>query len=144
MELPKAIKRQWISNGNPLAQLIGGLRASGFPGMTRKLLCEYITILQWGNGERSKLAYRPKGIDPRVVGGHWPQAIASSCAISSKLRFGDLYGALAWPERRQRHDELEFAPGCTSTRLKPHARPCILIFIQASMPPITDSLSVVV
>ena len=47
-------------------------------------------------------------------------------------------------ERRQWHDELEFAPDCTSTCLKPRPWPCILGFIQTHMPPITDSLSVVV
>ena len=47
---------------------------------------------------------------PRVVRGHCPHPIASSCAISLKPRSDDPYGALAWPERRQCCDELEFAP----------------------------------
>ena len=47
---------------------------------------------------------------PRVVRGHCPHPIASSCAIASERRLDDPYGALAWPERRQCCDELEFAP----------------------------------
>ena len=38
---------------------------------------------------------------PRVVRGYCPHPIASSCAIASKRRFDESYGALAWPERRQ-------------------------------------------
>ena len=50
--------------------------------MIRKLLCEYLIILQWGSGEQSELAYRPKR--QCAEGWQWPLA-PSHCKLMRDL-----------------------------------------------------------